>query len=79
MASDLKEKLRDPHFVAMRCDLDSSGDLDAHELKPLGSKPTSFSSAVGVGKVVVGCLPTLLQGLNSYLQQGCGPCGNVRL
>ena len=29
----LKTKLRDPHFVAKRCDLDSSGDLDIHELK----------------------------------------------
>ena len=26
-------KLKDPHFVAKRCDLDSSGDLDMHELK----------------------------------------------
>ncbi|CAK9000404.1 Ankyrin-3 [Durusdinium trenchii] len=33
VSAELKEKLRDPHFVAMRCDLDSSGDLDAHELK----------------------------------------------
>ncbi|CAE7302449.1 Ank3 [Symbiodinium pilosum] len=33
VASDLKCKLSDPHFVAMRCDLDSSGDSDAHELK----------------------------------------------
>ena len=30
---DLKMKLKDPHFVAKRCDLDSSGDLDMHELK----------------------------------------------
>ena len=26
-------KLKDPHFVAKRCDLDSSGDLDMHELR----------------------------------------------
>ena len=31
--SELKMKLKDPHFVAKRCDLDSSGDLDVHELK----------------------------------------------
>eukprot|EP00434_Breviolum_minutum_P020025 symbB.v1.2.017665.t2/scaffold1380.1/size122483/3 len=30
---ELKMKLKDPHFVAKRCDLDSSGDLDMHELK----------------------------------------------
>ena len=35
VSSGLREKLRDPHFVAARCDLDGSGDLDAHELKPL--------------------------------------------
>ena len=28
-----KQKLQDPQFVAMRCDLDGSGDLDIHELK----------------------------------------------
>ena len=28
---ELKMKLKDPHFVAKRCDLDSSGDLDLHE------------------------------------------------
>ena len=33
VSSDLKMKLKDPHFVAKRCDLDSSGDLDMHELK----------------------------------------------
>ncbi|CAK9003086.1 Ankyrin-3, partial [Durusdinium trenchii] len=33
VSAELKDKLQDPHFVAMRCDLDSSGDLDAHELK----------------------------------------------
>ena len=32
-SSELKMKLKDPHFVAKRCDLDSSGDLDMHELK----------------------------------------------
>eukprot|EP00435_Cladocopium_sp_Y103_P066963 s894_g29.t1 len=30
---ELKRKLQDPQFVATRCDLDGSGDLDAHELK----------------------------------------------
>ena len=30
---ELQVKLKDPHFVAQRCDLDSSGDLDVHELK----------------------------------------------
>eukprot|EP00434_Breviolum_minutum_P033718 symbB.v1.2.029837.t1/scaffold3307.1/size59352/4 len=30
---ELKMKLKDPHFVAKRCDFDSSGDLDMHELK----------------------------------------------
>ena len=33
VSSELKMKLKDPHFVAKRCDLDSSGDLDVHELK----------------------------------------------
>ena len=33
VSSELKVKLKDPHFVAKRCDLDSSGDLDMHELK----------------------------------------------
>ena len=33
VSSELKIKLKDPHFVAKRCDLDSSGDLDMHELK----------------------------------------------
>ena len=33
VSSELKMKLKDPHFVAKRCDLDSSGDLDMHELK----------------------------------------------
>ena len=33
VSAELKEKLQDPHFVATRCDLDGSGDLDAHELK----------------------------------------------
>ena len=33
VSSELKMKLKDPHFVAKRCDLDSSGDLDIHELK----------------------------------------------
>ena len=33
MSADLKEKLQDPRFVATRCDLDGSGDLDPHELK----------------------------------------------
>eukprot|EP00439_Symbiodinium_sp_Y106_P034213 s150_g4.t1 len=32
-SDELKRKLRDPHFVAQRCDLDGSGDLDMHELK----------------------------------------------
>ena len=30
---ELKSKLQDPRFVATRCDLDGSGDLDLHELK----------------------------------------------
>jgi hypothetical protein len=33
VSADLKEKLQDPQFVATRCDLDGSGDLDPHELK----------------------------------------------
>ena len=33
VSSELKEKLQDPQFVASRCDLDESGDLDPHELK----------------------------------------------
>ena len=33
VSAELKRKLDDPHFVAMRCDLDGSGDLDLHELK----------------------------------------------
>ena len=33
VSSELKMKLKDPHYVAKRCDLDSSGDLDMHELK----------------------------------------------
>eukprot|EP00438_Fugacium_kawagutii_P020060 Skav201040 [mRNA] locus=scaffold3386:239568:241443:+ [translate_table: standard] len=33
VSSELREKLQDPHFVASRCDLDGSGDLDPHELK----------------------------------------------
>ena len=33
VSSELKMKLKDHHFVAKRCDLDSSGDLDMHELK----------------------------------------------
>ena len=33
VSSELKMKLKDPYFVAKRCDLDSSGDLDMHELK----------------------------------------------
>ena len=33
VSAELKEKLLDPQFVATRCDLDGSGDLDAHELK----------------------------------------------
>ena len=33
VSTELKEKLQDPQFVATRCDLDGSGDLDAHELK----------------------------------------------
>ena len=33
VSSELKMKLKDPHFVAKRCDLDSFGGLDVHELK----------------------------------------------
>eukprot|EP00438_Fugacium_kawagutii_P020058 Skav201038 [mRNA] locus=scaffold3386:215127:222643:+ [translate_table: standard] len=33
VSSELREKLQDPHFVACRCDLDGSGDMDPHELK----------------------------------------------
>ena len=33
VSSELKMKLKDPHFVAQRCDLDSSGYLDTHKLK----------------------------------------------
>eukprot|EP00438_Fugacium_kawagutii_P029277 Skav207055 [mRNA] locus=scaffold709:159303:159707:+ [translate_table: standard] len=33
MSNELKVKLQDPQFVATRCDLDGSGDLDLHELK----------------------------------------------
>eukprot|EP00438_Fugacium_kawagutii_P020057 Skav201037 [mRNA] locus=scaffold3386:200977:205965:+ [translate_table: standard] len=33
VSSELREKLQDPHFVASRCDLDGSGNLDPHELK----------------------------------------------
>ena len=33
VSSELREKLKDPHFVASRCDLDGSGDLDPYELK----------------------------------------------
>eukprot|EP00438_Fugacium_kawagutii_P009068 Skav205547 [mRNA] locus=scaffold1703:31688:32093:- [translate_table: standard] len=33
MSNELKLKLQDPQFVATRCDLDGSGDLDLHELK----------------------------------------------
>eukprot|EP00435_Cladocopium_sp_Y103_P003130 s4099_g1.t1 len=32
VSTELKQKLQDPQFVATRCDLDGSGDLDAHEL-----------------------------------------------
>ena len=37
MSSELKMKLKDPHFVAKRCDLESLGDLDMHELKQAAS------------------------------------------
>ena len=33
VSAELKEKLQDSQFVATRCDLDGSGDLDARELK----------------------------------------------
>ena len=33
VSAELKQKLQDPQFVATRCDLDGSGDLEAHELK----------------------------------------------
>eukprot|EP00438_Fugacium_kawagutii_P009066 Skav205545 [mRNA] locus=scaffold1703:1710:2028:- [translate_table: standard] len=33
VSKELKVKLQDPQFVATRCDLDGSGDLDFHELK----------------------------------------------
>ena len=33
VSSELREKLQDPQFVASRCDLDGSGDLDPYELK----------------------------------------------
>ena len=33
ISAELKEKLQDPQFVATRCDLDGSGDLDLHELR----------------------------------------------
>ena len=33
MSEDLKKQLQDPQFVATRCDLDGSGDLDPHELR----------------------------------------------
>ena len=33
VSAELKRKLQDPQFVATHCDLDGSGDLDAHELK----------------------------------------------
>ncbi|CAK9026198.1 unnamed protein product [Durusdinium trenchii] len=33
MSLELQRKLEDPRFVAQRCDLDGSGDLDPHELK----------------------------------------------
>eukprot|EP00438_Fugacium_kawagutii_P032404 Skav234907 [mRNA] locus=scaffold840:800366:802544:+ [translate_table: standard] len=32
MSNELKVNLQDPQFVATRCDLDGSGDLDVHEL-----------------------------------------------
>eukprot|EP00435_Cladocopium_sp_Y103_P061659 s173_g23.t1 len=32
VSAELKQKLQDPQFVATRCNLDGSGDLDAHEL-----------------------------------------------
>ena len=33
MSEDLQKQLQDPQFVATRCDLDGSGDLDLHELR----------------------------------------------
>jgi hypothetical protein len=33
VSEDLKKQLQDPQFVATRCDLDGSGDLDPHELR----------------------------------------------
>eukprot|EP00438_Fugacium_kawagutii_P010185 Skav207401 [mRNA] locus=scaffold1677:13927:14733:- [translate_table: standard] len=33
VSKELKVKLQDPQFIATRCDLDGSGDLDFHELK----------------------------------------------
>ena len=33
MSEDLQKQLQDPQFVATRCDLDGSGDLDPHELR----------------------------------------------
>lgn len=33
VSAELSERLQDPHFVAMRCDLDGSGDLNLHELQ----------------------------------------------
>lgn len=33
VSAELEKKLQDPQFVAQRCDLDSSGDLDLQELK----------------------------------------------
>ena len=37
MSKRLREELKDPHFVAQRCDLDGSGDLDSQELKQAAS------------------------------------------
>ena len=48
MSADLKEKLQDPQFVATRCDLDGSGDLDLHELKQAARVYSiSFSGSPG--------------------------------
>ena len=44
VSSELKQKLLDPHFVAMRCDLDGSGDLDVHELKQAAQVFGTFQS-----------------------------------
>ena len=33
VSEDLQKQLQDPQFVATRCDLDGSGDLDPHELR----------------------------------------------